>query len=124
MARKKSFSISLPGIIFMVVVYNMIFDDDNDKSKVEIVENNTPVIEQPVDDSINDLKEDAKIVIEDAKKAFTQLKEDVIKDLKSKDEDKETSEKEEVKPQDEVVIKKEPDPPTPPEPKPNGMKKL
>lgn len=70
MSKSSSGSIiSLPTIIFLVVMYNVFFDDDEDKKEVEIKSNDQVVVEETIDkpslkDQIVELGEQAKDVAE------------------------------------------------------------
>jgi len=117
MADKSSF-ISIPSIIFMILVYNIFFGDGDDKKEVKVVENDKPVIEQTVDEPIDVIKKDVKVAIKDAKKAFKQLKKDVIEEVNP--EEKKPEEEKEVVVEEKIEIPK----PLPKKPETTNMKKL
>ena len=90
MAKKSSSGISISTIIFLVVMYNVVFDNDDEK-KVEIVDQDTVVQTSPapksptIKDSLNEigeefkkvgkqLKEEAVVIADDLKKEFQETK--------------------------------------------------
>ena len=84
MAKKSSGGISISSIIFLVVMYNVIFDD-NDKNEVEIVEQDTIVQTEPTPNNRPKLKDTLNEVRDAVKSVGGQLKEEAevaINDLK------------------------------------------
>ena len=65
--------IGIGTIIFIVVVGYNIFFDDNDKN-TENVKSNKTTIKQTVDQTIKDVKNDSKKLIDKANKSFKQTK--------------------------------------------------
>ena len=74
MSKSSSF-ISLPTIIFLVVMYNILFDDDDEKD-VENRTNDEPFISKETKEDIKGVAEDVKQAIQDAKDSFVQAKEE------------------------------------------------
>jgi len=129
MAKKSSGGISISSIIFLVVMYNIIFDD-GDKKEVEIVEQDTIVQTSPSPERPT-IKDQLNEVGSQLKEVGKQLKEEVgvaVNDIKKEFE--ETDPKEEPPEKKEEVLVAEPEAKKetlksiekPPET--NGMKKL
>ena len=123
---KKSFSFSLPGIIFMVVMYNFIFDDDN-KNEVEIVEQENIIQTEPAP-SAPTIKDSLKEIGLELREVGEQLKDEVsvvVDDLKKELEETPPKPDEKVE-EEKVIVQKEEAPDPLPEPKEEstGMKKL
>lgn len=78
MSKSSSSFLSLPTIIFLVVMYNVIFDDDDDKKDVEVEVDNKPAISEGVKENLNDAKEGLKDAYDSAKEAFNQAKGEIF----------------------------------------------
>ena len=103
MSKSSSSFISLPTIIFLVVMYNIFFDDDEEKKDVEVKVDDNPIVSEDLKDGLNDAKEGFKEAIEKAKEAFVKAKDEFIKP----DETPMVEEKEQ--PKEEVIVSKESD---------------
>ena len=103
MSKSSSSFISLPTIIFLVVMYNIFFDDDEEKKDVEVKVDDNPIVSEDLKDGLNDAKEGFKEAIEKAKEAFVKAKDEFIKP----DETPMIEEKEQ--PKEEIIVSKESD---------------
>lgn len=123
MAKKSGGGISIGSIVFLVIMYNIIFDDDGDKKKVEIVEDNTPVIEETaVDEKVDRVADSVKSFIKNPKESIQQLKEEIVTSF---DEGKDSQPKPEEKAEGEiVVVERKISPPPEPKEESTKMKKL
>lgn len=123
MAKKSSGGISISSIIFLVIMYNFIFSED-DKKEVDIIEQDKVVQTSPEPKSPT-IKDQFKEIGEELKETGKELKKEVlviVDDLK--DEFKETPKEQEDNPK---VEEEKPKPEVVPESKPekdSGMKRL
>lgn len=72
---KKKVTFNFTWIIFMIIAYNVFFDDDGDKNKVEIVEQDKPAIEETVQDVKKQLIDGTEWVVDKAKEELIKIKE-------------------------------------------------
>ena len=121
--RRASFTISWPFIIACIVGYNIFFgDDSDDKKSTETVDQETPAIvqstdqENSIDATVEKIKNEIKTseVIQSAKKEFSQLKEEVMSEVKKDWSKKEETKPEQPKEKEAPVMQAEEEPETPP----------
>jgi outer membrane biosynthesis protein TonB len=92
-SSRASFTLSWPFIIFCIIGYNVLFDDEeSDKKSTESVDQETPAIvqstdEKPntIDSTIDRIKKEinTSVVIQQAKEEFGNLKDEVLSELNS-----------------------------------------
>ncbi len=85
MSKKSSSIISIPTIIFLALAYNFIFDDDDEKKKVEVKTSYKPAISQDEKVDLNDLKTHFKEVIIEAKEVFIEAADELVSGLNEKE---------------------------------------
>ena len=116
MSKSSGSFISLPTIIFLVVMYNIIFDDDDEKDvEVKVTEEqaDTRPVENDPDSSLSDTIEKAKEVLIQAKEVVIEAKDIVVEEYGGSDAEiaertgEEVTQDVEVPPQEEVVISEE-----------------
>jgi len=97
--------ISLPTIIFLIVMYNIIFDDDEDKKQTEVKLNDTQTITETKEkEDWNEVKETLKTAVQDVKDAAIELKEEIKKELASEEKEKKSDPVEKPKEKAPVVV--------------------
>ena len=80
--KKTSGGFGFGSIVFMIIIYNVFLSDDENTTEVTIVENDQPVVEETIDESLKTIKKDTRVIIEDAKKLFNQVTDRVVEDAK------------------------------------------
>lgn len=72
MASSSSKGIGIGGIIFWIFIGYLIFggDSDNDKKEVDIKVNNDTSVTEEIKESVSNIKDNVKIIIEEAKSAI------------------------------------------------------
>jgi len=94
MAKSGSFGIGT--IIFLVIAYNAIFDDDDDEKKVEIIEQVEEVLVETKEVIDERIKPEVQEIVTSAKKKLDEV-------LKKDEEKEEVAEEEPDKPPPEII---------------------
>jgi len=101
MAKKSSGGISFGSIVFLIIMYNFIFDDNGDKKEVDIVKQDTIVQTAPaqdnptIKDSLNEISKEFKQLGGELKKEVIIISEDLKKEFKATEPKEDPPEKEE-----------------------------
>jgi hypothetical protein len=110
--------VGISGILFwVIVVYFFLGDGENNDTKVDIVDDDTPAIEQSSKIDTDALKKEAKDLFNQAKIELEKVKEELTKEETKEDPPPEP------KPEEREMVA-EPAKPIDDKPKPEGMKKL
>lgn len=93
MSDSSSGGIGLGTIIFLVVMYNVIFDDDDEK-QVEVIKQDTTVQTAPaptndIKESLRKVKTDGVVLLKNIKKEALSIKDEAIKQIELRKEKKE-----------------------------------
>jgi len=62
-------------------MYNIFFDDDEEKKDVEVKVDENPIVSEDVDRTFSDVKDEFKEAIEKAKGALVKAKEEIVKEF-------------------------------------------
>ena len=89
MSNSSSGGFGIGSLIFLVFMYNVIFDDDDDKNEVDIIEQDTivqttPAPELTIKDSLNKIKNESVVLLKSLKNDAISIKDSVKQEFNKK----------------------------------------